>query len=105
MSKSKKSYSDQQSEINKLLAQQEAMKGDKLEIVLNEFRKAFKTKKFQEMLCNTDDAILKKSAKKVVDSFENVINNQIEREKAVPQQPVSAPQPQSTYSQYPSNSQ
>lgn len=69
MAKAKKSYSDLQAEIDKLLKQQEALKGEKLDVFIKEFQK----KDFQEKLLNVDDKVLKQVAKSIVKNFESLV--------------------------------
>lgn len=97
MSKSKKSYTDLQLEIDRLLSQQESLKGEKLDVFLNEFRKSFRSKKFQDIVVNTDNKKLRMVAKYVVDNFETLVNmesgenvHQVSK-KPVVKTPVTAP--------------
>lgn len=85
MSRSKKSYTDLQAQMQKLLEEQENMKNEKLDIFLNMFRKEFKKKSFQELLVHTDDDVLKEAAKNIINGMPSIINRaegQIEQKKA-----------------------
>lgn len=70
MAKAKKSYSDLQAEIDKLLKQQEALKDEKLDVFIKEFQK----KDFQEKLLNVDDKVLKQVAKSIVKNFDSMVS-------------------------------
>lgn len=71
MAKARKSYNDLEQEIQKLLAQQEALKDEQLEI----FLKKFKTEKFKKKLLTIDPVVLKKVAETFISSFDNVVSN------------------------------
>ena len=69
MARAKKSYSDIQAEINKLLKQQEDLKAEKLNVFIREFQKD----SFPEKLLNVDDKVLKQVAKSIVEDFESLV--------------------------------
>ena len=69
MAKAKKSYSDIQAEINKLLKQQEDLKTEKLNVFIKEFQKD----SFQKKLLDVDDKVLKQVAKSIVENFESLV--------------------------------
>lgn len=100
MAKAKKSYSDIQAGIEKLLAQKEALKAEKLNVFIKEFQKD----DFQKKLLNVDDKVLKRVAKSIVENFESLVEKV-----SVPEQKQALSQPdnienQSTLSQ-PDNNQ
>lgn len=70
-----KSYDALQAEIEKLVSQQEQMKDQKLEVILETFRKEFKKKDFQRSVLNTEDAVLKETVKFFVNNFDNFKGN------------------------------
>lgn len=65
----KKNYNDLIKEVQLLLKQADAIKGEKLEIFFNEFQKEFKKKAFQERLISCDDAVLKHIAQNIIVNF------------------------------------
>ena len=81
MARAKKSYSDLQAEINKLIAQQDELKKEQLEV----FLKKFKTDAFKDKVLKIDAAVLKKVAQNMYDGFDNMVANverQVETERA-----------------------
>ena len=76
MGKQKKSFDDLQAQIEKLVAQQEAMKDDKLNVLLETFKREFdKNKSFQQQVLKADNAVLKEVAILVIRNFVNFSDN------------------------------
>ncbi len=75
-----KTYDELTSEIEKLMAQQEAMKTKKLEALTGEIAKKFnKDKNFQSKILTTEDAVLKEVANFVINNFDNFASNARDR--------------------------
>lgn len=74
MSKSKKTYTDLQRDIAKLIEQADALKGQKLDVITTAFEKEFKKKSFQEKVVSADDAVLKKAVKDIVSNFDSILS-------------------------------
>lgn len=74
MSKSKKTYTDLQRDIAKLIEQAEGLKGQKLDVITSAFEKEFKKKAFQEKVIFADDAVLKKAVKDIVSNFDSILS-------------------------------
>lgn len=76
MAKKGKSYDEIQTEIEKLIAQQEAMKEDKLNVLLDTFKREFeRNKTYQQQVLKTDNAVLKELAVFVIRNFANFSEN------------------------------
>ncbi len=73
MSKSKKTYTDLQRDIARLIEQADALKGQKLDVITTAFEKEFKKKAFQEKVVSADDAVLKKAVKDIVSNFDSIL--------------------------------
>lgn len=72
MGRKGKSYDEIQAEIEKLIAQQEAMKDDKLNVLLDTFKREFeKNKTFQNQVLKTDNAVLKELAIFIISNYSN----------------------------------
>ena len=68
----KESYASLGAEIERLLKKQEELKDEKLNVILNEIQKAFKTKDFQDAVLKTDDSVLKEIVKSFVKNFDEM---------------------------------
>ena len=76
MAGKRKTYHELEAEIERLVAQKEGMKDDKLNVLLDTFKREFsKNKTFQNQLIKTDDAILKEMVFFLICNYENYANN------------------------------
>ncbi|MBQ8636221.1 hypothetical protein IJ425_08735 [bacterium] len=66
------SYDSIAAEIERLVKKQEELKEEKLNVILNEIQKAFKTKNFQESVLRTEDAVLKEIVRSFIENFNDL---------------------------------
>lgn len=76
MARKRKTYHELEAEIEKLVAQKEAMKEVKLNMLLDTFKREFsRNQTFQNQLIKTDDAIIKEMVLVLICHYENYSKN------------------------------